>query len=161
MARLARQLPIDNDCPWNDRPESAILVLNFTCEDPNDVDSNPEAQARRNIDDQLAACGWVVQNRGQADITAALGVAIREMRTQEGDWADYLLYADEKVIGVVEAKKEGHTLTGVEVQSDKYSKDLPANLPAYHRPLPFVYQTTGAETRFTNLLDRRFMPTRR
>ena len=54
---------------------------------------------------------------------------------------------------MVEAKPEGFTLSGVEVKTDKYSKGLPANLPAYRRPLPFIYQSTGVETRFTNLLD--------
>ena len=54
---------------------------------------------------------------------------------------------------MVEAKPEEFTLSGVEVKTDKYSKGLPANLPAYRRPLPFIYQSTGVETRFTNLLD--------
>lgn len=67
--------------------------------------------------------------------------------------ADYLLYADRKALGVVEAKKAGETLTGVEVQTEKYSAGLPAALPAWHRPLPFLYQSTGEETRFTNVLD--------
>ena len=52
-----------------------------------------------------------------------------------GAEADYLLYADEKVIGIVEAKKEGDTLTGVETQTDKYSKGLADNIPAHHRPI--------------------------
>ena len=56
-------------------------------------------------------------------------------------------------MGVIEAKPEGHTLAGVEVQSDKYSTGLPDTLPAYRRPLPFLYESTGVETRFTNLLD--------
>ena len=49
-------------------------------------------------------------------ITAGPGVAIREFRLKSGS-ADYLLYADGLAIGVVEAKPEGHTLTGVETQS--------------------------------------------
>ena len=112
-----------------------------------------EEEARQNIDRQLEACGWQVQNRDEANITASLGVAIREFPLKGGDEADYLLYADGKAIGVVEAKPEGHTLTGVEIQSDKYTEGLPDHLPAYHRPLPFAYETTGVETRFTNLLD--------
>lgn len=117
------------------------------------MSETPEAQARKNIDRQLKACGWDVQNRDQADISASLGVAIREFPLRGGEEADYLLYADGKAIGVVEAKPEGHTLTGVEIQSDKYTKGLPESLPAYHRPLPFMYQSTGVETRFTNLRD--------
>ncbi|HEU0078802.1 MAG TPA: type I restriction-modification enzyme R subunit C-terminal domain-containing protein [Longimicrobiaceae bacterium] len=58
-----------------------------------------------------------------------------------------------KAVGVVEAKKEGDTLTGVETQTAKYSAGLPENLPAPIRPLPFLYQSTGVETRFTNGLD--------
>lgn len=45
------------------------------------------------------------------------------------------------------------TLTGVEIQSTKYVKGLPENLPAWHRPLPFAYESTGEETQFTNGLD--------
>ena len=67
--------------------------------------------------------------------------------------ADYLLYADRKALGIIEAKKLGETLTGAEVQTEKYSGGMPASLPAWHRPLPFLYQSTGAETRFTNILD--------
>ncbi|MGD2110893.1 MAG: type I restriction endonuclease, partial [Phycisphaerae bacterium] len=113
----------------------------------------PEAQARKNIDKQLEACGWKVQDRNQADITATTGVAIREFPLQGGEEADYLLYADGKAIGVVEAKPEGYTLTGVEPQSDRYTKGLPDTLPTYRRPLPFAYESTGVETRFTNALD--------
>ena len=67
--------------------------------------------------------------------------------------ADYLLYGDRKALGVVEAKKVGATLTGVEAQTEKYSTGLPRGLPAWHDPLPFLYQSTGVETRFTNALD--------
>lgn len=103
----------------------------------------PEAKARQNIDRLLEACGWKVQDRGQIDLTASRGVAIREFPLQGGDQADYLLYADEKVIGMVEAKKVGDTLTGVEAQTDKYSKGLADNIPGYvlgfgQRPLDRV-----------------------
>ncbi|MCA9178509.1 MAG: DEAD/DEAH box helicase family protein, partial [Planctomycetales bacterium] len=114
---------------------------------------SPEAQARENIDRQLEACGWLVQNRDDADIAVNLGVAIREFPLEGGGEADYMLYAGGKAIGIVEAKPEGSTLTGVEVQSAKYTKGLAAHIPAYHRPLPFAYESTGKETRFTNTLN--------
>jgi len=60
---------------------------------------------------------------------------------------------DGKAAGVIEAKKEGVTLTGVETQSDKYTKGLPAGLPRWSKPLPFAYQSAGIETRSTNGLD--------
>ena len=114
--------------------------------------ARPEDRARENIDRQLKACGWVLQDRNEANPKAALGVAIREFPTASGP-VDYVLYVDGAVAGAVEAKKEGWTLSGVEVQSKRYSEGLPDSLPAYRRPLPFLYESTGKETHFTNLLD--------
>ncbi len=68
------------------------------------MSDTPEAQARENIDQQLEACGWAVQNRNEVDLTASLGVAVREFPLKGGEEADYLLYADGKAIGVVEGK---------------------------------------------------------
>jgi type I restriction enzyme R subunit len=114
----------------------------------------PEQQARTAIDTLLAAAGWVVQDVGAVHIHAARGVAIREFPLKAGHgFADYLLYVDGMAAGVIEAKKAGVTLTGVEVQADKYTRGLPDGLPCWRRPLPFSYQSTGAETRFTNGLD--------
>jgi type I restriction enzyme R subunit len=112
----------------------------------------PEQKARQKIDQQLDQCGWVVQDYRQMDISAGRGVAVREFPLSTGE-ADYLLYADAKAIGVIEAKPEDHTLTGVELQSAKYTTGLPKGLPHYHLPLPFAYESTGVETRFTNGLD--------
>lgn len=113
---------------------------------------NPEERSRKLIDQQLAASGWSVQDYDQLHIAAGLGIAVREFPLSTGD-ADYLLYADRRVIGVVEAKPDGHSLTGVETQSGKYLAGLPKNLPHYRLPLPFAYESTGAETRFANLLE--------
>jgi type I restriction enzyme R subunit len=114
----------------------------------------PEAKARETIDSLLTAAGWIVQDLTEANITAGRGVAIREFPLKAGHgFADYLLYVDGATVGVVEAKKEGETLTGYEIQTEKYSVGLPDSLKAYRRPLPFCYQSTGIETRFTNLLE--------
>jgi len=66
---------------------------------------------------------------------------------------DYLLFIDGKAIGTVEAKPEGFTLTGVEEQSGKYGTNLLDIYPTWQKPLPFAYESTGNETRFTNRLD--------
>ena len=116
--------------------------------------STPEQRARANIDRLLLHAGWVVQDLAGLNVHAARGVAVREFSLRPGHGtADYLLYVDGWAAGVVEAKPEGHTLTGVESQSGKYGAGLPDNLPAYVRPLPFLYESTGVETRFTNGLD--------
>ena len=114
----------------------------------------PEQDARANIDRLLEQAGWSVQNADSLNLYASSGVAVREFSLKPGHGAaDYLLYVDRKAVGVVEAKPEGFTLTGVEVQSAKYSVGLPDNLAAHQRPLPFLYESTGAETQFTNRLD--------
>jgi type I restriction enzyme R subunit len=114
----------------------------------------PEAQARQSIDKLLIDAGWLVQSRDETNVTAGRGVAIREFPLKTGyGFADYLLYVDGAPAGVVEAKKEGETLTGYEIQTEKYSVGLPDELKPYRKPLPFCYQSTGIETRFTNLME--------
>lgn len=106
---------------------------------------NAEQSTRRKIDSLLGAAGWLVANIDRADLHAARGVALREFPLAHGfGYADYLLYVDGKACGVIEAKKLGATLTGVEVQSARYTQGLPAALPAWRRPLPFSYESTGA-----------------
>src|SRR5207253_459378 len=114
----------------------------------------PEASARQRIDAMLEEAGWVVQNPKLVNLAAGRGIAVREFPLRGGyGKADYLLFVDGQPVGVVEAKKEGETLSGVEVQAEKYSLGLPVYLAPPVRPLPFLYQTTGVETRFTNGLD--------
>jgi len=114
----------------------------------------PGDRARANIDRLLTASGWLIENRSSINIEAARGVAIREFSLAPGHgFADYLLYVDGYAAGVIEAKKAGIPLVEVEIQSAKYSQGLPDDLPALRRPLPFCYQSTGVETRFTNLLE--------
>ena len=120
----------------------------------------PEQQAREKIDSQLDTCGWVVQDFESMDISAGVGVAVREypLKWTEGTvirsgFADYLLYADGLAIGVLEAKPAGHTLEGVVTQSERYTKGLSADVSAKYHPLPFAYESTGEVTQFTNGLD--------
>jgi type I restriction enzyme R subunit len=113
----------------------------------------PEQKARREIDADLSTAGWIVQDKADLDLTAGRGVAVREFVMKPGfGFADYLLYVDRKAAGAVEAKPEG-TLTGVEAQSAKYAAGLPDNLPAHRRPLPFLFESNGSVTYFTNGLD--------
>lgn len=118
------------------------------------MSEKPEDRARRIIDEKLTQAGWKVQRFDELDLTAGLGIAVTEFPLRPGfGRADYLLYVARRAVGVVEAKPEGVTLTGVEVQTEKYSEGLPHNLPKATLPLPYLYQSTGVETRFTNALD--------
>lgn len=112
----------------------------------------PEQEARRMIDVQLAAAGWAVQNLDQINLSAARGVAVREMQSQGGP-ADYVLFVDGKALGVPEAKKAGTTLSGVAEQSQRYTAVRKWIPQLWADPLPFTYESTGIETNFRDQRD--------
>ena len=80
--------------------------------------ATPEERARHNVDLMLDLAGWSVQDMDYLDFTASRGVAIRELPLKAG-FADYMLFVDRRAGGVVEAKKEGTPLSGVDTQSKK------------------------------------------
>ena len=114
---------------------------------------NPEQKARDNIDALLKQAGWVVQSVKSLDLNAGLGIAVREYQTDVGP-ADYALFVDKKALGIVEAKKEdlAHKITEVESQTEGYAA---AKLKWVNNkePLPFLYESTGIITRFTDGRD--------
>ena len=116
------------------------------------INQNPEQIARDKIDEMLRQAGWEVQSKKKVDLSASKGVAVREYQTDVGP-ADYVLFVDRKPVGIIEAKREdeGHRLTVVEEQSSEYAK---AKLKYLNNdPLPFVYESTGTITRFTDYRD--------
>ncbi len=69
------------------------------------INQNPEQKARDNIDAQLVACDWVIQDYKKINLFAGDGgVAVREYPTDSGP-ADYILFIDQKPVGVIEAKR--------------------------------------------------------
>src|SRR6267143_4539212 len=102
---------------------------------------DPEELARQEIDVLLEQCGWQVQDKSAVNLQSQRGVAVRELSFKTGE-PDYTLFVDGKAIGTVEAKPTGHSLTGVEEQSDKYVKGVPFGIPAWRSPLPISYATT-------------------
>ncbi len=113
---------------------------------------HPEQEARKKIDQLLTQSGWIIQDVQSINLGAGLGIAVREYRTGAGP-ADYLLIVDRKAVGVVEAKPEGTTLSGVAEQTDKYIHNFPENIPHFDLPLPFAYESTGVETYFRDGRD--------
>jgi len=113
----------------------------------------PEQSARDRIDAMLVASGWVVQDKNAINFAAGPGIAVREYPTDTGP-ADYALFVDQMAAGVIEAKKEtlGQNLTIAEDQTADYAH---AKLKwiANHQPLPFLYESTGKITRFTDARD--------
>ena len=69
----------------------------------------PEAEARQQIDAQLVAAGWIVQDYKAVNLSAGRGIALREVPLDSGR-CDYLLVVDRHTVGIIEAKKRGATL---------------------------------------------------
>jgi len=116
--------------------------------------STPEERAREIIDVKLVESGWAVQSRDEINLANGLGIAIREFPLAGGHgFADYIIFVDGKPVGTLEAKPEGHTLRGVEIQANKYTAGLAYDLEPPISPLPFCYVSTGTETIFWNRLD--------
>ncbi|MCP3475841.1 DEAD/DEAH box helicase family protein [Bradyrhizobium sp. CCGUVB1N3] len=117
------------------------------------ANQNPEQIARDQIDKRLNEAGWNVQNKNAINFNAGQGIAVREYQTDAGP-ADYVLFVDRRAVGVIEAKPKdwGQKITTVEEQSAGYAA---AKLKWVNNkePLPFVYESTGVITRFTDGRD--------
>ncbi len=111
-----------------------------------------EQIARDVIDRMLLASGWVVQSKSALNLLAGTGVAVREYQTDIGP-ADYVLFVNKKPVGIIEAKpvNEAHHLTIHESQTEGYAKAKLKYLN--NEPLPFLYESTGELTRFTDYRD--------
>lgn len=112
----------------------------------------PEERARERIDKLLEAAGWIVQDRLLVNLGAGPGVVVREFTLETGA-ADYVIFVDRKACGVIEAKPEGTTLSGVADQTSKYQRGVPDTLPLHEHGLRFAYESTGTETFFRDQRD--------
>lgn len=116
----------------------------------------PEEKARLVIDEKLRQSGWIIQDMKKLNLSAALGVAVREFPTSTGE-VDYALFVDGKPIGVVEAKREekGESITDVEVQSGRYANSTFKWIKNNYT-IRFAYETTDKLIRFTDYKDVKY-----
>lgn len=120
-----------------------------------DKNQNPEQIARDKIDQMLIEAGWLVQSKDKLNLSAGIGIALRETNTESGS-ADYILFVNSRAVGVIEAKAEdlGYKLLQVEEQSARYSMDaIKIGKFKLDNEKPFVYESTGTITRFTDYRD--------
>jgi type I restriction enzyme R subunit len=112
----------------------------------------PEQHARDRIDSQLIACGWIIQNKQKINLSAGIGVAVREYSTEVGP-ADYVLFVNQKPVGVIEAKREeeGSKISTHETQVEEYAQAKLKYIE--NQELPFLYLSTGAITKFVDTRD--------
>lgn len=116
----------------------------------------PEERARVVIDEKLEQSGWIIQDMKKLNVSAALGVAVREFPTSTGE-VDYALFIDGKPVGVAEAKREekGESITDVEVQSGRYANSTFKWIKNDYK-IRFAYETTDKLIRFTDYNDVKY-----
>ena len=110
----------------------------------------PEAKARQQIDQKLEQAGWIVQDMKQLNLSAGLGVVVREFPTDTGP-ADYVLFVHRQPVGILEAKKDsaGENLTVTENQTNRYA-NATLKWRKDNTPLRFLFEATGQIIRFTD-----------
>ena len=116
----------------------------------------PEEQARVVIDEKLEQSGWRIQDLKQLNLTASLGIAVREFPTSTGP-VDYALFIEGKPVGVVEAKKSeaGENITVVEGQSARYANSTFKWVQQEYK-IRFAYEATDKLIRFTDYDDIKY-----
>jgi hypothetical protein len=104
----------------------------------------PEEKARQQIDAMLVASGWVIQDYEALNLSAGLGVAVREVPLTTGP-CDYLLLVNRIPVGVVEAKKKGTTLSPI---ADQFRANSGLKSQEYSAPVLGLIFLRFAEVRF-------------
>ncbi len=113
---------------------------------------HPEDKARSAIDARLEECGWVIQSRDEMNLSAGVGIAVREFATASGP-VDYALFIDKRFCGAVEAKAAGTTLSGFSEQAARYIADAPEFLGGDSRKRRLEYVASETEILFRDLAD--------
>ncbi len=116
----------------------------------------PEEKARLTIDKKLIDSGWVIQDVKSLNLSASLGVAVREFPTSTGP-VDYALFIEGVPVGIIEAKKTevGENITAVEGQSSRYANSTFKWIKDIHH-IRFAYEATDKLTRFTDYNDVKY-----
>lgn len=116
---------------------------------------DPEAKARLSIDAKLKAAGWLLQDRADFDRTAALGVAVREFRTNAGNEVDYALFVDGFPCGIIEAKEDNKgvnlVIDTLKQNEDYQNEGLKGNYKK--EDIRFIYEATGNVIQYKDLKD--------
>jgi len=110
-----------------------------------------ESQTRkRRIDTKLDARGWRAPPNGATPLKGAY--RLPEIETTTGP-ADYGLYSDRGLIGIVEAKKLTLGPQNVLSQAERYAEGVHGPYEAGKYGVPFIYSTNGEVIWFHDLRD--------
>ncbi len=106
-----------------------------------------EAVTRKNrIDLKLKSSllNWIIIHNDKVTDTSKLNRhAVEEFQTETGP-ADYALFVDGKLLGIIEAKKMAVGAENVLEQAKRYSKSVPNTVGVWREyKVPFLYSTNG------------------
>src|SRR4051794_9062808 len=122
------------------RPESLSSSASATYAACVTPESEKQTRLKR-IDKQLDALGWVEAKDGSEPATGPYRKP--EVHTKSGP-ADYGLYVDQKLVGIVEAKKLGLAPQNVLSQAERYSEGaVNASFSFGKFRVPFIYSSNG------------------
>ena len=109
----------------------------------------PEQKARVSSDKLMKKPGWYGFKSADANIHTA-GVAPQHEFPHKARYsvANYMFCRFCKTVGVIDAEKDGNTLTDFDMQSARYTQGL----AAWRQHLPFCYESNGIETHLKQLL---------
>lgn len=114
----------------------------------------PEEKARRKINKQLKNAGWEIVARDE--YVPGYTMAVKEALMKGNKESDYLLFIDNKVVAVVEAKREENPLADdVKKQVEDYAVNPQDWYGVWFNGLiPLVYMANGNKIYFKNMLEK-------
>lgn len=114
-----------------------------------------EHTTRKNrIDKQLTALGWrIISFTSILNIKELTFHAVEEYKTSNGP-ADYALFVNSKLLGVLEAKKVSVNPQNVLEQAKRYASGLPKTIGSWNGfNVPFLYSSNGTAIWFADVRD--------
>ena len=103
----------------------------------------PEERARERIDEQLADAGWCIVDRNHFTYDHS-ATAVTEGLLDGNHEADYLLFVEGKVIGILEAKRSDIDLeSAAGGQASHYAHIIPENYPRWGNEPKIVFLANG------------------
>lgn len=118
----------------------------------------PEERARSKIDEQLVDAGWHIADRNGLTFSHN-AIALVEGLLKGNKEADYLLFVDGKVIGVLEAKRSDIDLeSSAGDQAATYAHLIPAEYPRWLDELKVILLANGEQILLRDAVDGEYRP---
>ena len=109
------------------------------------IESEAKTRKKR-IDKKLKALNWkIIAHKEGLDTSSLSAHAVEEYPTKTGP-ADYALFVEGKLLGVIEAKKVSVGAGNVLEQAKRYSQGVPNTIGEWRKyKIPFLYSTNGEQ----------------